>query len=107
MKAYDFLASNMKFGEVGYVIVLMKMYKEITSKRMHNRIWEKRIMARPRKDYHSITIKMATSLYDELDQFCKESGQSKTFVIEHSVTEYIKNYKKRQKIIDEIIKTDN
>ena len=60
-------------------------------------------MARPRKDYHSITIKMATLLYDELDQFCKDSGQSKTFVIEQSVAKYIKDYNRKQKIIEEIL----
>ncbi len=47
-------------------------------------------MARKKKEYANIGIKMEKSVADKLDKYCEESGMSKTAVIERAVRSYIK-----------------
>lgn len=54
-------------------------------------------MARPKKESHPITIRMAQELFDRLNDFCDRSGQSKTVAIERALTEYINAYDKLMK----------
>ncbi len=54
-------------------------------------------MARPKKESHPITIRMAQELFDRLNDFCDRSGLSKTVAIERALTEYINAYDKLMK----------
>lgn len=47
-------------------------------------------MARKKKEYANVGIKMEKSVSDQLDKYCEESGMSKTAVIERAVRSYIK-----------------
>ena len=59
-------------------------------------------MPRPKvKECKAITIRMDATIYDQLDEFCKEAGQAKTVAIERALTMYIDNYKRQQKILAE------
>lgn len=49
-------------------------------------------MARQKKDAHTITIKMDSQVYNQLEQFCDESGQTKTMAIERILGRYFKGY---------------
>lgn len=51
-------------------------------------------MARPKKESHPITIRMAQELFDRLNDFCDRSGQPKTVAIERALAEYIDAYDK-------------
>ena len=46
-------------------------------------------MARKKKEYANVGIKMEKSVSDKLDKYCEESGMSKTAVIERAVKSYI------------------
>lgn len=54
-------------------------------------------MARPKKESHPITIRIAQELFDRLNDFCDRSGLSKTVAIERALTEYINAYDKLMK----------
>lgn len=47
-------------------------------------------MARKKKEYANVGIKMEKSVSEQLDKYCEESGMSKTAVIERAVRFYIK-----------------
>ncbi len=53
-------------------------------------------MARKKKDYANVGIKMEKSVSDRLDKYCDESGMSKTAVIERAVKSYIENNEKSE-----------
>ena len=49
---------------------------------------------RPKKDNKTITIRMATPVFNMLNEYCDESGLTKTMTIEKAVERYIKEQKK-------------
>lgn len=51
-------------------------------------------MSRPIKDSTPVNIKMDTQVYNLLEEYAKEAGQTKTIVIERAVKEYIEKHKK-------------
>ena len=51
------------------------------------------------KESHPITLRMDQELYDKLDEFCIESGQTKTVAVERAVKQYIDSYENEQEII--------
>lgn len=53
-------------------------------------------MARKKKEYANVGIKMEKSVSDKLDKYCEESGMSKTAVIERAVKSYIENNDKNE-----------
>lgn len=55
-------------------------------------------MAKKIKESHPISIRMEKDIFDRLQQFCEDSGQSKTVAIERAISMYIDDYddKKRQ-----------
>lgn len=59
-------------------------------------------MSRPKKDSRVITIKMERHVFDSLEQFCADSGLTKTSAIERALTVYMANYYKEQKIIKDL-----
>ena len=56
-------------------------------------------MPRPKKDNHSMTIRLATPIFDRLTEFCDHSGQSKTIAIERALTMYMNDYYEKQQLI--------
>lgn len=57
-------------------------------------------MARPAKPHHSVTVRLEESIYQRLNEFCEDSGQPKTVAIERALVMYIKDYYKKQQIIE-------
>ena len=53
-------------------------------------------MARPKKP---ITVRIEQNIFDRLNQFCNDSGQSKTVAIERALQMYMDDYDKKQTII--------
>lgn len=49
-------------------------------------------MARPRKDYKPVSFKMDAAIYDRLTDFCRRTGQMKTFAFEKALEMYMDNF---------------
>lgn len=49
-------------------------------------------MARPRKDYKPVSFKMDAAIYDRLTDFCKRTGQMKTFAFEKALEMYMDHF---------------
>ena len=58
-------------------------------------------MPRPKKDNRPISIRLETTLFEKLNQFCEDSGQTKTTAVERALTMYIDNYYEKQQILKE------
>lgn len=54
-------------------------------------------MEREKKDRIAISVKLERSTWDLLEEFVKESGQSKTFVVEKAIQMYIDDKRKNNK----------
>lgn len=54
------------------------------------------------KESHPITLRMELELYDQLEEFCNEFGQSKTIAVERAVKEYIEKNKLEKELINSI-----
>ena len=52
-------------------------------------------MPKPKKESHSITLRMDKQTYDRLSVYCEDSGQSKTIAIERAINMYIDEYEKK------------
>ncbi len=57
-------------------------------------------MARLKKDNTPTSFRLATDVYERLEKFCEESGQSKTVAVERAITMYIDDYEAKMKIIE-------
>ena len=57
-------------------------------------------MARLKKDNTPTSFRLATDVYERLEKFCEESGQSKTVAAERAITKYIDDYEAKMKIIE-------
>ena len=49
-------------------------------------------MPRSKKDAKILNIKMATPVYEQLEQFCEESGMTKTMACEKILNQYFDEY---------------
>ena len=49
-------------------------------------------MPREKKDARILNIKLATPVFDRLEQFCEESGMSKTTATEKIFTQFFDTY---------------
>ena len=54
-------------------------------------------MPRPAKDTRPCSLRMEKQLFERLEQFCNDSGQSKTTAIERALKAYIDDYEERMK----------
>ena len=52
-------------------------------------------MAQIKKDAKIVNMKLAKPIYDKLDQFCKETGLSKTAATEKILDKYLSEYLER------------
>lgn len=55
-------------------------------------------MPRPKKDGRYINYYIDRHLYERLDQYCQDKGQTKTVAIERILKQYLDNYKKDNSI---------
>ena len=58
-------------------------------------------MPKPKKESHSITLRMDKQTYDRLSVYCEDSGQSKTIAIERAINMYIDEYEKKMQLLKE------
>ena len=59
-------------------------------------------MGRPKKENTPVTVRMEQNLYERLNNYCQQSGQSRTTAIERAVSMYIDAYDaKMQKLESE------
>ena len=56
-------------------------------------------MPRMKKDNHPITIRLASEIFEQLETFCEQSGQSKTTAVERALLMYIDDYNKKQEVL--------
>ena len=49
-------------------------------------------MARPKKDSKVLNIKLSAPVYDKLEEFCDESGQTKTLAVERFLNKCLNEY---------------
>ena len=49
-------------------------------------------MPRAKKENTPTSFRLSTAVYERLERFCEESGQSKTVAIERAVSMYIDDY---------------
>lgn len=54
-----------------------------------------------RKESQPFSIRMEKTTFDRLEQFCTDSGQSKTTAVERALTMYIDDYNEKMKRIKE------
>lgn len=59
-------------------------------------------MARAKKNGTYLNICIETEIYDKLDKFCLEAGQTKTVVVERALTDYINRYKVKQQMLHDL-----
>ena len=59
-------------------------------------------MARPKKNGTYLNVCIETPIYQRLEDFCNDSGQSKTVAVERALTGYFDQYDERVKRLNEI-----
>jgi predicted DNA-binding protein len=50
-----------------------------------------------KKQQTPTSFRMATDVFERLEEFCEESGQSKTLAVERAITMYINDYEAKKK----------
>lgn len=58
-------------------------------------------MARPKKDNRPMTVRLATPIFERLEEYCEDSGQTKTIAIERALSLYMDDYYEKQRILEE------
>ena len=58
-------------------------------------------MAKPRKEAQPLSIRMDKPTFDRLNEYCEDSGQSKTVAIERAINKYIDEYEEKIKLLEE------
>ena len=53
-------------------------------------------MPKPRKDWKALNIKIQSSVYDELEKYCEETGLSKTVAVERILSKVFKEYEEKK-----------
>ena len=59
-------------------------------------------MAKKIKESHPFSIRMDKAIFERLNQFCEQAGQSKTVAIERAVSKYIDEYEEQMKKLEKI-----
>lgn len=50
-------------------------------------------MPKPKKDWKALNIKIQSEVYEQLEKYCEDTGQSKTVVVERILSKAFKEYK--------------
>jgi len=54
-------------------------------------------MAKQKKESKPCSLRMEATLYEQLDEFCQETGISKTAVLEKGAIAFMENYNSKMK----------
>lgn len=57
-------------------------------------------MSKDKKEKTPISLRIETVLLEKLNEFCDNSGQSKTVAIERALSKYIDDYWEEQKLLE-------
>ena len=63
-------------------------------------------MPRAKKDAKVLNIKLDRGIYDRLDQFCEETGMTKTVALERILNQYLDRYKQKPEEERMLFKTE-
>lgn len=56
-------------------------------------------MARPKKNGVYLNVCIEKNIYEELEIFCEDAGQTKTIAVERALVDYMLNYQKKKAMI--------
>ena len=56
-------------------------------------------MARPKKNGKYLNVCIEAAIYDGLEKFCDEAGQTKTVAVERALIDYLDSYAKKQQLL--------
>ena len=56
-------------------------------------------MARPKKNGKYLNVCIEAAIYDSLEKFCVEAGQTKTVAVERALIDYLDSYAKKQQML--------
>ena len=59
-------------------------------------------MPRVKKDAKILNIKLAMPVNERLEQYCEDSGQTKTIAVERALSAYIDDYYAERKLLKEL-----
>ena len=59
-------------------------------------------MARPKKNGTYLNVCIETPIYERLESFCSDAGQSKTIAVERALILYLDDYEEKQKKLREL-----
>lgn len=60
------------------------------------------IMARQKKEFKALNCKLESNIWDKLDEYCKETGANKTFVVEKALNNFLTDYQEKQDKLKEL-----
>lgn len=55
-----------------------------------------------RNDFQALTIRLDRAVYDRMEEYCQDSGQSKTVAIQRALEQYIDRYYEMQEKLKEL-----
>lgn len=58
-------------------------------------------MPRIKKENVPVSFRLAKDVNERLEQFCKDSGQSKTVAVERAIVMYVDDYEVKQRKLSE------
>ena len=61
-------------------------------------------MARQKKNYKALNCKVEITIWQNLDEHCKNTGSNKTFVVEKAIQQYLRSYEEQQNILNQLNK---
>ena len=59
-------------------------------------------MARAKKDYLCLSMKVDAEVMKRFNQYCEEVGQTKTLAFERMVTDYVDRYEQEKKLVESL-----
>ena len=59
-------------------------------------------MARPKKNGTYLNVCIETPIYERLEKFCEDAGQTKTVAVERALALYLEDYEEKQKLLREL-----
>ena len=64
-------------------------------------------MARTKKNGTYLNVCIDSSVYERLDRFSEDAGQTKTVAVERALTAYLDDYEEKQRILKEFENISN
>lgn len=59
-------------------------------------------MARPKKNGTYLNVRIETPIYERLEKFSEEAGQSKTVAVERALMAYMDDFEEKQRLLKEL-----